>query len=353
MSRRQAHYAELLARVPVAEASFFRLPANIPPWTDTGLKLQPGERVSLLAWGEVEWAPGSGLRAGPGQHLWARVGEEEIFNLPRASVTRQAEGGGALRLAIYQGEWADRRGGLATGTDAYALQRGEIEVAVLRWRGDPAEGLDALCAAAPDDALLADERRRLRAPVSPPPGWEYLWFLGEREIFWPEDGRLRVSCDAEVGILQTRAGIALDERTRLDWRWCVQELPSAVGEDSVPTHDYVSIAVEFGNGLDLTYYWSAALAPETCFGCPLPTWAARETHLVVRSGPEGLGEWHAESRGLLEDYRRAIGRRTTGSAPERVVGVWLIAVSLFQRGRARADFSDIALVRGDERIEVF
>ncbi|MBW2280603.1 MAG: DUF3047 domain-containing protein [Deltaproteobacteria bacterium] len=352
MSEIEARYADLLERVPVAELSCFRLPADVPPWTDTALALRPGEAVTLLAWGEVEWAPGSGLREGPGQHLWARVGKGEIFNLPRASVTHRAEDGGTLQLAIYQGEWADRQGGLVTGTEAYALQQGEIEVAVLRWRGDPLEGLDALCAAAPDDAALADERRRLRSPVTPPAGWEYLWFLGEREIFWPEDGRLRVSCDAEVGILQTRAEIALDERTRLDWRWCVQELPSAVAEDSVPTHDYVSIAVEFENGLDLTYYWSAALEPETCFGCPLPTWAARETHLVVRSGQAGLGEWHAESRGLLEDYRRAIGG-TTGKPPERVVGVWLIAVSLFQRGRARADFSDIALVRGGERVEVF
>ena len=36
-------------------------------------------------------------------------------------------------------------------------------------------------------------------------------------------------------------------------------LPGLLREDSVPSHDYLSIAVEFENGLDLTYYWSTAL----------------------------------------------------------------------------------------------
>jgi hypothetical protein len=319
-------YALLLEREPVADAQLFHLPADVPPWTDTGLVLEAGAPVTLLADGEIEWAPGSGLRAGPGLHLWARIGETgEIFNLPRSTRT-------------------------ATPVEAYALQKGGIDVAVLRWRCAPLQGLDALCAAAPGDALLAAERERLRSPIERPRGWDYLWFLGERDIFSSVGRSIRVDARSEVGILQKRAEIPLDEQTRLCWRWRMDELPSAVAEDTMPTHDYVSIAVEFENGLDLTWYWSAALPSETHYTCPLPTWAARETHMVIRSGADGLGEWHEESRPVLADYRRAIDG--AGEGPRRVVAVWLIAVSLFQQGRALAEFADIELRRGDECIRV-
>jgi hypothetical protein len=44
-----------------------------------------------------------------------------------------------------------------------------------------------------------------------------------------------------------------------------------VAEDTLPTHDYLSVAVEFENGQDLSYFWSAALPPESNFRCPIPT----------------------------------------------------------------------------------
>jgi hypothetical protein len=52
---------------------------------------------------------------------------------------------------------------------------------------------------------------------------------------------------------------------------------------------YLSIAVEFENGQDLTYYWSAALPEETAYRCPLPWWDRHETHIAMRSGSAGLG----------------------------------------------------------------
>ena len=110
-------------------------------------------------------------------------------------------------------------------------------------------------------------------------------------------------------------------------------------EDVTPTHDYLSIAVEFDNGLDLTYLWSAALPVGTVFRCPLPWWDQRETHQVVRSGAAGLGHWVAEEQSLLADYERAIG----GPVPARIVGVWLIAVAILQRGRGECDYRGIEL----------
>ncbi len=135
--------------------------------------------------------------------------------------------------------------------------------------------------------------------------------------------------------------------TLLGWRWRVDELPSPGAENSLPTHDYLSIAVEFENGQDLTYYWSAELPVETAFRCPLPNWDQRETHLVVRSGAEGLGEWHAEQRRLHSDYTRAVG-----DPPSRIAAVWLIAVSIFQKRSGAAEFADIWLESGERRVKI-
>jgi hypothetical protein len=47
----------------------------------------------------------------------------------------------------------------------------------------------------------------------------------------------------------------------------------------------------------------------------------------------------SERRRVLADYRDALGE----PAPQRIVAVWLIANSVFQRGEALATFRNIAV----------
>jgi hypothetical protein len=68
---------------------------------------------------------------------------------------------------------------------------------------------------------------------------------------------------------------------------------------------------------------------------------------VVRSGPEGLGLWHEERRNLLVDYRRYMGE-----PPARIVRVWLIANSIFQRGEGVCEYADILLHDGETTVRV-
>jgi hypothetical protein len=70
---------------------------------------------------------------------------------------------------------------------------------------------------------------------------------------------------------------------------------------------------------------------------------------VLQSGATGLGEWSSHTRNLLADYQAAI----EGEPPSRVVGVWFIGVSLFGRQRAAASFADVAIIDGDQRVNVF
>ncbi len=115
-------------------------------------------------------------------------------------------------------------------------------------------------------------------------------------------------------------------------------MPSKLREDFLPTHDYFSIAVEFDNGRDLTYMWSAALPEGKVFPCPLPWRDKRETHQVVRSDLAKLA-WLEEKEPVLDDYERAIG----GEPPTRIVAVWLIAVSIFQKRKGICSFARIKL----------
>ena len=336
----------------LAEARLVRLPGNVPPWTDTGIRLRRGEWITLLASGRLVLSADLDLWYGPRLALWGRVGERgTIFTGTRDTHSLAAESDEPLFLALYNGEWATPHGALATPREAYATSGGALDVLVLRWKGTARDGLEALARTAPDDPLIAGELGRLRAPIVPPAGWHHLWFLGQTEIFretTEQDRRaIHVDAQADVGILQTRVDVPLDAQTTIDWRWRMIALPAAGPEDSLITHDYVSLAIEFDNGKDLTWYWSAGLPVGRHYACPLPLWATRETHWVLRSGAEGLGEWHEETRSIAADYRAAVGE-----PPARIVGVWLIAVALFRRGRAQATFADIRLRAGARVLQV-
>jgi hypothetical protein len=357
---RERHAALIAALAPgvrpaaVADACVVHLPATVPPWTATPLSLGAGDAVTLLAEGRIVLSEALGLWGGPRLHLWARIGGRgPLHNGTRDTTTLRAAHAGPLELAVYQGEWADRDGAaLATPREAYAALRGGIDVVAIRWQGDPAEGLAALRARAPEDALLAAEAARLAAPVPAPPGWEYLWFLGPAEIFRAAraDGADAIHARAEddVGILRRPVDFPLGPDVELAWRWRVDRLPSAVAEDTLPCHDYLSIALEFETGRDLTWTWSAALPAGTAYACPIPSWQPRETHLVVRSGPAGLGAWQEERRRVVADWRHAVG----GPPPNRIVAVWLIAVSVFRHGVGEAVFAGIELGDGARRLSV-
>jgi hypothetical protein len=261
---------------------------------------------------------------------------------------------GRLHLASYlPGEWADQTGTLATPRDAYARVSGRLSVAVILWHGPTLKGLKQIAAHGDVQGLIASEVDRIRSASEPPDGWRYHWMLGPAEAYRAcnDHGRANGICCTtreDVAVLQKEARIALTAATRLRWEWRVDRLPSNLREDTAVTHDYVGIAVEFDNGQDISYIWSAALPLEAIFRCPLANWHARQTHIVVRSGAKHLGQWLAEERNVFEDCARTMA----GSPPRHIVRVWLVAASLIQRQEGKAHFADIALVNADTELKV-
>lgn len=141
----------------------------------------------------------------------------------------------------------------------------------------------------------------------------------------------------------------------------MDSLPCQAPENTLENHDYVSIAVEFDNGQDLTFFWSSQLPVDSGFRCPIPTWTARETHVVARSGSALLGRWLDEERPLHSYYERFVG--TIGQRddshdplvvppPTRVKRVWLIANTMFRRQEGRCEYGAIELHSGGNLVRV-
>ncbi len=331
----------------LASHRFVRLPATQPPWTDSGITLVAGQPVTWFAAGRVFLSKPLDIWVDPSFQLWGRVGTDgSVFRGTRATHTFMAAHDGTLWLASYfPGEWSDQSGSITAPEGAYDTVSGELSVLVAAWQPgtDIAALLRQLVVDPQSPAPVRAEAARLACQVPTPEGWEYLWYLGPGEIYRSREspqGERSIECHThgDVGILRRAAQVPLEPRTELQWSWRVSELPTDLREDSLPSHDYLSIAVEFDDGQDLTYYWSAALPSGSVYRCPLPAWHDKETHVVVRSGAADLGRWLDERRDLYDDYHRIVG-----GAARSVVRVWLIANSLFQRGHGRCEYARIAV----------
>jgi hypothetical protein len=328
--------------------AWFTLVAGKQEWLDTGIDMAAGEWVTVMGDGRLYLSRPLDVAIGPSFGLWYRIvnrdGAGHINKLPTGGAAISAEQDGRLHLiTAVPGEFGDPQGGFDSSI-AKLPTSGQFSVVVLRWLTNIENALTA--AAAADVDLFGPILARFKNPVRAPKGWHYLWRLGASEIYKADDDGLCCTTHADGGILQYPLDMPLSSDLVFNWQWCVDALPSKLAEHIQPTHDYLSIAIEFDNGLDLTYMWSSTLDVDTIFQCPLPWWDKRETHWVLRNDSADLGRWLSESRNIQADYLRAIG----GPLPEKVVGVWLIANSAFQRGEGHCRYRQIAL-KSDSSIE--
>lgn len=326
--------ASMVSALGVAPAVSVVLRGGEHRWHVSGIDCEPGEQLLLLATGRLWLSTALDVSLGVKSVLWYRFGEGVAHKAVGevSLITADSEGMLALTLAA-PGDFVSPRGDVDARSQPPLPLYGNVQAAILK-PSAPRACLQAARRAAP--ALFAG----LSEEETLPEGWQNLWRMGRGQIFSSEiPGEIHCRSCADVGIIQYPISLPLDEDLQLAWSWLLESLPSRLPESIQPTHDYLSIAVEFDNGLDLTYMWSAALPEGSIFQCPLPWWAQRETHWVLRSDPRLHGQWLAERRHLLDDYRRAIG----GQPPARVVAVWLIANSVFQRGEGRCRYRDIVL----------
>lgn len=339
---------DLLSEV-AADARLVDIPVNRPPWAAAGIQVAAGEQVTWLAWGAAYVARPLGIGFGPSVVLLGRVGDGSVQDSALDTVTFTADRDGPLEFGTrFPGEPRED-GTFVTDRMPYRAMAGDLRAVVVRWAAgtDPSEALAAI-AARDASGLCAAEVARLADPPQPPPGWHPHPMIGDKAIFAPSERGITAHGARTVGIIRTPADAPLTPTLKLRWSWRLDELPSRLPEDTALTHDYLSVAVEFDDGQDLTWHWSSSLPPGFAYRCPLEHWRHRETHIVARSGTADLGRWIDEERPILADHQAAIG----GPAPARVVRAWLLAVSCFQQGEGRGEFGRLELVDGDTVIRV-
>ncbi|MDI4659060.1 MULTISPECIES: DUF3047 domain-containing protein [Xanthobacter] len=324
----------------LARAVPFELRGKDLPWMKELGEVRTGQQVTFLLAGRWYLARAADLWVEPGVAFHARADKGQLYNSMANTGTMTADRDGPLAIARSAGEWASPNGDLATPTDVYLAAEGRIEGVALIWNGDARTGLARLAAMSDVAGLIHDEIARLdKVPVLPP-GWKSIFLFGNGDGTFRSGPNREILCSTHksVGIVQRPVALQLAPGATLEWSWVVDELPAPTPEDEIGTHDYLSIAVEFDDGQDLTYMWSAGLPSGHVFRCPLPLWAGRETHMVVRTGRDELGQWLSEARPVHDDYKAHVG----GDA-RHIVGVWLIANSVFLRRSGRCRYRNIVV----------
>ncbi len=316
-------------------------PSQAAGWVDTDVVLNRGDRIVVLAAGFLWGARRLGMGIGPDAALWIRVGQGAVVSMLGTGMIIDAEMGGRVRVLAAEPGVLDDTGDIDATVRRPRL-RGSFAVALIRWEADLVAGL--AWAAAADPELFGALASRASRPDTTPAGWHYHPRLGAAEIFHtPRESPGEIDCltHGDVGILCRPVDVAITEDLHLSWSWKVASLPSSLAEHIEPTHDYLSVALAFDDGRDLTWMWSSELAVGTVFRCPLTYWRDRETHLVIRSGSAGLGAWTQERRTIAADIRAALAP----PYPQRVTAIWLIANSTFQRGIGACRYRTLDLCR--------
>jgi hypothetical protein len=325
------------------QARVFELNGGDLPWKDLGITLAKGQEATFLIGGRVWLSRAQDLWVEPGVAFHVRTrGTRPLFNPMNNTGTLTATADGPLEMARSLVEFENEAGELAVPKDAYVKADARIYGVALVWNGRAVAGLESLLAHGDVDGVVAAELARLRSPRKLPAGWNNFFMLGGGPVIFNDIGHGTISCQPlkNAGILQRPVAIALKPQTTLSWRWIVEELPSRLPEDQLTSHDYLSIAAEFDDGQDLTYFWSSSLPVGKAFRCPIPRWTPLESHMVVRSGLADLGKWVSDERDVYADYKEHIGGPATS-----IVRVWLLGVSLFQRRAGSCRFGDMQITQ--------
>ena len=328
----------------------FRLQGKDLPWINLDMEVEEGQSVTFLLGGRLWLSRAHDLWVEPGVAFHARIQDKKpMYNPMINNGTMVAQQKGGLNIARSLAEWENEDGELWTPTDAYAQADVDIYGIALKWRGDAAAGLKSLLSKGDVGGALRRELDRLEITTGLPAGWHNHFNAGGDDVIFRSGGPGQITCQSHKtgGLLQHPAQMPLLPGTRLKWQWIVEELPSFAAENQLAAHDYLSVGVEFDDGQDLTYIWSHELPQGTVFRCPIPRWNPIETHMVIRTGREELGQWLNEERDVYADYQTHVAGKA-----KNIVRVWLLAVTIFQRRSGACRYAGIDLLGPEQELRI-
>lgn len=316
-------------------------------WVASGVQVSEGQEVTIFTSSRFA---GFARPVTARDLLWLRVGDGDAFSLAGDDSTIRAAHSGELEFATVPPgvRWDDCGGVPPMNPAADDSLEVSIRVLTVPWKTSATAGLQATDHQRAAAALLAYENT-----PQLPRGFQPLCHLRPAPVFtaWQDDERSGVHghANGQAGIIKHKLDLPLDDDTEISFDWLYSTLPALGPETDAATHDYSSIAVEFDNGQDITWMWSGHVAAGTTFRCPLRWWDQRETHIVLQSGSQGLGDWHTHTRRIAADYDLAVG----GVRPKRIVGVWFISVGAFGDRLADTHFANVTVQSAGMGVDLF
>ena len=182
-------------------------------------------------------------------------------------------------------------------------------------------------------------------------GWKENWterkFAGPPAIFElveeDSDSVLQVTTNRSGSALWHPLSIKPTERTKISWRWKVEDtLPDDTPEREKIGDDYVArVFLVFEPHLvnwqtrAICYVWAAKESPGTIYRSP---YSRSVGIVVVQSGNEHRGDWIVETRNIAKDYSKVFGK-----APELLTAVAIMVDTDNTNKSALTFFDDIIL----------
>ena len=157
-------------------------------------------------------------------------------------------------------------------------------------------------------------------------GWELSVHEGEPDLTLVPDGggqALKLRSRLSSFSLTKAVDVDLKRTPYLEWMWKVTELPKGGDFRQTATDDQAAqLIVVFSWGAlrqeVIMYMWDSSAPEGTASRVPPPPFYPflNLQGVVVRSGDTQKGEWIAETRNVVADYKRLFGKE-----PEKVLGI--------------------------------
>jgi hypothetical protein len=170
----------------------------------------------------------------------------------------------------------------------------------------------SLAGAQGNTVVIEDWSKQTVGKTGIPSGWQgQNWGSPKYDFVIAADGQARVlhmKSSNEGSTINKELKLDLKPTCTLQWRWKAVTLPKGGDSRKKETDDQgIQLYVTFPRfpqavrSRIIGYVWDTTAPVGTIVKSEK---AGTVTYVVVRSGADGLGQWHTESRNVCEDYKK-------------------------------------------------
>ena len=192
---------------------------------------------------------------------------------------------------------------------------------------------------AADDSIVIADFSTWIMPRGMPPSWELKVKSGKAAFDVMRDGDIPAlhlkSVDSSFSV-QGKVNVDVKRYPVLSWKWKVTQLPKGGDFRKSRTDDQAAqLFLAFTETKAIVYIWDTT-APQGLMESTSPVPFMTVKVVVVRSGPDELGKWIAETRNVYEDFKKFYG-----DEPPVVKGMRFQINSQHTKTSAESWFADV------------